>query len=353
MTRRCGGCAGASSCRPAARSSSPPGCRWWRGVADPLAADARGAWVQSPAGWVVFGLLALSTVVRLGIFPMQWWLGAAISQGSLPRVALTTFAMPAAWLLLRALGPHLSAEPAWGAAACWLGAVTALLGALMALNQGDLRRLVALLGLTQLGLVTTGLSSGVMAGSVGGLMLWLGAALSLTGLAIATLALEVRLGTTQLSQLGGAGHSLPRLSLAFLVFGLMSTGLPGALDTAADELVFEGALHAGLGPALLSILALGLSAMALLRAWSRAFLGPRAPSSFAQVLDLRRRERVVLSALVLTLLALGLAPHWLVASEEGAVELGAVEPKPVEPKPVVRGGIRRDPRPPGVGGCGG
>ncbi len=303
------------------------------GLDDPMEATAHGAWATTPAGWVVFALMAASTVLRLGLFPAQWWLGAAMSRGRLPRLALVTFAMPAAWLLHRALGAQIMAEPHWGEAACWLGAATAILGALMALTQRDLRRLLAMMALTQIGMVVTGLSSGVLAGSVGGLMLWLGAALSLTGLAITVKALHLRLGTTDLRELGGVGIPLPRLSLAFLVFGLMSTGLPGTLDYVGDELVFEGAIHAGIGPALLSVLALGLSAMAILRAWSAAFIGPRAPSAHSRVGDLRRGERLVLGALVLTLVGLGLAPHWLVSTEARAVELPAAATHSVQVHP--------------------
>lgn len=286
-------------------------------VQDPLAPTLTQGWITSGSTleWLVFGLIALNVIVRLGFIPTQWWLPSLMSRGPLGQIAMPAAAMPAAWLLYRALCPELFIRHELDTIAVWLAASSALVAAIMALSQHNLRRLLGMLTLVQSGLVSVGLVSGISQGSVGGLMLWLASALALTGLGVTIQALESRLGSCSTLVIRGAGANLPQHSLAFLLFGLMAIGMPGTLDFIGDELIFEGAIHAGIGPTIASVLAVGLSGIAMLKAWSEAFIGPVSEAAKARVCDLRRQERLVLSLLIVAIIGFGVLPHGLLAIE--------------------------------------
>ncbi len=211
-------------------------------------------------------------------------------------------------LLHHAVCPELVSLATAGDVLTWLGALMALHAAILAVGQRDLRRFVGVMSVAQAGLVLTGLSSRYAAGYAGGLTLWLASALALSGLAITSDAVVRRFGTASVAELRGLGHTRPILAFGFLVFGLMATGLPGTLDYVGGELVFEGALHVGLGPLIATVVAVGLLAIAVLRVWSDAFMGTLGPLARASISDLDRGERAGLGVLGLFLLVLGLAP---------------------------------------------
>lgn len=286
-------------------------------VQDPLAPSLTQGWITSGSTleWLVYILISVNVIVRLGLLPAQWWMPSLMMRGWLARVALPASAMPAAWLLYRALCPELILRPELATAAAWLASCSALVTATIALTQHNLRRLLGMMTLTQSALVTVGLVSGISAGSIGGIMLWLAAGLSLTGLGVTIQALESRLGSSSTLVIRGAGSALPRHSLAFLLFGLMAIGLPGTLDFIGDELIFEGAIHAGIGPTIASVLAVGLSGIAMLKAWSDAFIGPISEAAKVKVVDLKRSERLVMSLLIMAIIGFGILPHGLLAVE--------------------------------------
>jgi NADH-quinone oxidoreductase subunit M len=294
------------------------------GVPDPLGVP-RAGWsgASGEPGTVMWLLVTAAALVRLGVVPLAPWVPTALAHGRMELTGFASFIMPSGMLLYHVVCPELPAHPEVATGLGWLGALAALHAGLLAVVQTDLRRFVGVMSVAQGGLVLTGLSSRLAAGHAGGLTLWLGSAIALSGLGIAVDAVRNRFGSTRVGDLAGVGHKRPLMSFAVLVFGLMATGLPGTLDYVGSELVFEGALHIGLGPLVACVLAIGLLAVGLFRVWTFAFVGAAGPRATSVAPDLVPSERGALSALGVLMVVLGVAPAGVFLLEQGAPGLEA------------------------------
>ncbi|WP_342378442.1 hypothetical protein NVS55_03615 [Myxococcus stipitatus] len=253
-------------------------------------------------------LLLVSLCTRLAMVPLHTWLPAWMARSPWGSGPLWMSLAASLHLLHHWLLPRL--PPEWGTdtvvpVLATLGAVTALYGALLAFIQKDLRRMLAFAVMSQTGLMLTGVASTNPEGLHGAWLHCLAAGLAFTGLDLLVRAVEARTGTTDLEQLGGLTARAPRMATLFLLLCLAAMGLPGTLGFVSEDLLLRATLGAHPWHLLLLPPALALNAFTLLRACHRAFLGPANP---APLQDLLPRERWVTTALVLTVIAGGLAP---------------------------------------------
>ena len=212
-----------------------------------------------------------------------------------------------------------------------LGLVSVLYGALLALAQSDLKRLIAYTSINHMGYVVIGVGAAAATGiSVRARNLAIdGAVLQMIahGLVTGTLFfvagfLKERTHTRDLRQLSGLLRAMPWYgSLAALAF-FASLGLPGLAQFPAELQIFLGTFDVYPAIASLAVIGIVITAALFLRALQQAFLGELL-GRLACLPDLRRLEVVAVAPLVVLFLALGLYPrlvlsvidsaHWLVA----------------------------------------
>jgi len=262
---------------------------------------------------IVFFAFAFSFAVKSPLFPFHSWLPGALLEGpagvaiflvglKLGIYGFLRFAIP--------LAPDAAREWGWIIAA--LGVVSLLYGGLVALTQPNLRRLLAFAALTHVGLATLGVFSLDQRGVQGALLLMVNVAISATGLALLAGALHARFGTTELTAFGGLARYAPRLTAAFLVFGLAGIGLPGTSGFPAELLVFIGAFRSQPWLAVIALLGTVLGAAYFLAYFMRAFLGPATREAVRVVRDLRPHEAVAAVVLAIAIVAIGAFPGPLV-----------------------------------------
>ncbi|WP_249011827.1 NuoM family protein [Conexibacter sp. DBS9H8] len=210
-----------------------------------------------------------------------------------------------------------------------LGLVSALYGALLALAQSDLKRLIAYTSINHMGYVVIGVAAAAATGISGRArnLAIDGAVLQMIahGLVTGTLFfvagfIKERAHTRDLRQLSGLLRAMPWYgSLTALAF-FASLGLPGLAQFPAELEIFLGTFD--VYPAIASVAVVGivLTAALFLRALQQAFMG-ELPERLARLPDLRRREVMAVAPLVALFVALGLYPrlvlyvidsaHWL------------------------------------------
>jgi NADH-quinone oxidoreductase subunit M len=198
-----------------------------------------------------------------------------------------------------------------------LGVVSALFGALVALAQTDLKRLVAYTSVNHMGYVVLGVAAagsaeigrGARELAIDGAVLQMVAHGVVTGslFLIAGIVLE-RTGTRDLRRLAGLLRPMPVYGTLTAAAFFASLGLPGLAQFPAELQIFLGAFD--VWPALVAVAVLGIvvSAALFLRALQRAFLG-ETPESFRSLPDLNRRELAAVVPLTLLFVALGVYPR--------------------------------------------
>ncbi len=198
-----------------------------------------------------------------------------------------------------------------------LGLVSVLYGALVALAQTDLKRMIAYTSVNHMGYVViavaaaaaSGISSRARELAVDGAVLQMVA----HGLVTATLFflagfIKDRAKTRDLGKLGGLLRPMPVYgSLVALTF-FASLGLPGLAQFPAELLIFLGTFDVYPAIAAVAVLGIVITAALFLLALQRAFMGTT-PKGLRKLADLGARELVAVVPLVGLFVALGLYPR--------------------------------------------
>ncbi len=210
-----------------------------------------------PLGQAGVALMAAAALFKIGAVPLHWWL-PDVYEAAAPEVTgfLSTAMKSAAVLFLMRV---VSVVPAADVAAllAWIGAVTSLFGAVMALRQERLARLLAYSSIAHAGLLVLGVGAWARMGrspaAAAAILFYLGAyALMSNG----TFGFLAATGLKTRSQLKGYAKRRPELALAFAVLLFSLGGVPPTGGFVAKLLVLWQAVGAHLaGPVIVAALA--------------------------------------------------------------------------------------------------
>lgn len=259
-------------------------------------------------GSIAFVTSSLAIALRAGVFPLH--AGAvALAESRSARQAEQLATLPfAVFVHLKFVAQSQLAHEA----APWLvviGAGSALLFALVALVQRDLRRLYIASTLMHGGMLVAALGAAGRGHSAAALLVVVTMVLALAGFSTMLSAFEERVGTGEVPAFAGRARAFPRLAAALAFFGGAAVGLPGTAGFVADDLLLHALWGESVTAAVLMIVASALLAVATLALFARVFFGPPQRHLAPDLAPGDRRVAVVLVAL---LLILGFAPQLLV-----------------------------------------
>ena len=269
----------------------------------------------------VFFLLLLGFAVKAPVFPLHTWLPTVAMEGPAAIAAIMTGLKLGAYGLIRftvPLAPDAAQNFHWLLAG--LGVVGILYGALAALSQTNLRRMLAFSSLSHVGLVLLGIASFNLQGIQGALYQLLNFTIVAGGIFLLAGFLHHRVGSTDLLSLGGVAHSMPLLAAFFFLFGLAGMGVPGTNGFPAEFLLILSALKTHTGAGLAALAGVILGAAYFLGIYRRAFLGPVHSAVIADAVDLRVRELVVVSLMAVLILIGGIYPNGVLELTRAASE---------------------------------
>lgn len=189
-------------------------------------------------------LMAAAALFKLGAVPLHWWL-PDVYEAAAPEVAgFLSTAMKAAAVLFLMRVAALAPAPAFAAALPWVGAVTALVGAFLALRQERLQRLLAYSSLAHAGLLILGVGAwqalGFDPAAASALLFYLGAYALMSNGAFAFLRAS---GAATRADLRGYASREPGMAAAFAVLLLALGGIPPTGGFLAKLLVLWQALR--------------------------------------------------------------------------------------------------------------
>jgi NADH-quinone oxidoreductase subunit M len=188
-----------------------------------------------------------------------------------------------------------------------LGVIGVLYGALMAVAQRDLKRLVAYTSVSHMGFVLIGIFAGNQIALTGAFVTMIAHGVSTGALFVLAGALQHRMHTREIARMGGLWETMPALSGAGLFFVMASAGLPGLGDFIGEFLVLFGTYRTSIG--LTAAATLGIIAATLygLKISSQVFQGPNRNNW--RLPDLVPREWLIVGSMMAALLWLGLYPQ--------------------------------------------
>jgi multicomponent Na+:H+ antiporter subunit A len=186
--------------------------------------------------------------------PFHFWLPGAMAAPTPASAYLHSATMVKAGVFLLArLNPVLGGTEIWHTLLAVAGAATMLAGALMALFQTDLKRLLAYTTLAALGTLTLLLGIGSVEAVKAALVLLLVHALYKATLFLVAGLVDHETGTRDLALLGGLRAAMPVTAAVALLAGLSMAGLPPLVGFVAKELLYEAKLGAPQAPLLLTL----------------------------------------------------------------------------------------------------
>lgn len=248
---------------------------------------------------LIFVLMLFGIAPRMALFPFHAWLPPVAQYGPLATLCVFLVGLKAGiYGLLRFVLPLVpDAAVEWKGFVVMLASIGIFYGALLALMQINLRRLLAFAAVSHTGMIAIGVFCLNHEGLQGSLLLAINFGAAAGGLLFATGILYRSTRTTLLPRLGGMFDALPLVGLTFLVAALSTMAMPGTPGFDAAHLLMEGAIESHhWGIAVLVASGSVASAGFLLWAFQRAFLARRRDNAL-------HPEKIRLSVSELTLTA--------------------------------------------------
>jgi NADH-quinone oxidoreductase subunit M len=272
--------------------------------------------------WLSLAFL-VAFAVKVPVFPLHGWLADVIQEAptAMAMVVAGKLGLYSIFRFNLGLFPQQARQIAPLMVA--LAVIGILYGALLALAQTDLRRLVAYSILGNLSFCILGIFCFAVAGLNGAVFQTLNEGLTGGALLVLVSFLYERYGTTDMTLYGGLAGKLPWLATLFVITSLALIGLPLLNGFIGEFLVLSGSFH--VHPDWVAVAAIGviLSASYMLWTVQRIFYGQ--PSSLAgdrPAPDLGFREQITLWPMAVLMLVMGVAsPYWIKAIDGAMTSL--------------------------------
>jgi NADH-quinone oxidoreductase subunit M len=270
----------------------------------------------------LFLAFTIAFAIKVPLFPFHTWLpdahvqaptaGSVILAGVLLKMGtygLVRFSFP--------LFPAAAVEFApWLALLAVIGIIY---GALVAMVQPDMKKLVAYSSVSHLGFVVLGICAMNVQGVQGAVYQMLAHGVSTGGLFLIVGMLSDRRHTRLISAFGGLKSVMPRLTAAFLIITLASIGMPGLNGFIGEFVIMIGAFR--WDPRFVVAAGLGVILSAVYMLWmvQRVFYGSVTHRENAALPDLRAREWASALPLCAAALVMGVFPSFFLQPMEPSV----------------------------------
>ncbi|HEB89518.1 MAG TPA: NADH-quinone oxidoreductase subunit M [Deltaproteobacteria bacterium] len=271
---------------------------------------------------VLFFVMAIALATRLPLVPLHYWLPTAHAAAptGLSVLLATGFVQTAAIGILRfALPLFPDAATSAGPALSVLGIVALVHASLIALVQKELKRLVAYTCVGYAGFAVFGISTLNVQGLSGAVLQLLTHGIATAALFMLIGFLAARRGTTEVTAFGGLAKPMPVCAFFFAVMAFSLVGLPLTGGFVGDLFVLLGSLETRRELSVLALTAMVVAASYLLWVQRRLFLGPVDEPANRGLIDLDRRERTILLAMAIPIIAIGVYPNPILRRVEPAV----------------------------------
>ncbi|CAN1212147.1 NADH-quinone oxidoreductase subunit M [Tumidithrix helvetica PCC 7403] len=277
--------------------------------------------IPLPTQVILLTILVVGFGIKTPLVPLHTWLPDVYVESS-PSVAILlggVLAKLGTYGLVR-FGLQLMPD-AWAELSPTLGiigTISVLYGALTAIAQKDIKRMVAYSSIGHMGYVLVACAAGTKLSLIGGVGQMVSHGLILAILFYLVGVIEEKVGTRDLDALNGLLNpirGLPLTSTLLIVGGMASAGIPGLVGFVAEFLVFQGSFSVFPILTLLCIIASGLTAVYFVILLNRTCFG-KLDNATAYYPKVTRTEHTPALILIALIFFLGIQPSWLLRWSE-------------------------------------
>jgi NADH-quinone oxidoreductase subunit M len=284
--------------------------------------------------WLFLGFF-FAFAVKAPLWPLHTWLPNAMGESTAPIAVLITAVVDkvGTFAMLRfCLGLFPEASKWATPTILVLAVISIIYGALLAVGQRDIKRLIAYASISHFGFIILGIFAMTSQGQSGATLYMVNHGISTAALMLVAGFLISRRGSRLISDYGGVQKVAPVLAGTFLVGGLATLSLPGLAPFISEFLVLVGTFSRYPAIGVVATAGIILAALYVLVLYQRTMTGPL-KAGLEKLPDLRVREVLVVAPLIALLIGLGVYPKPLTDIVNPAVDHTMSDVHKKDPKP--------------------
>jgi len=276
---------------------------------------------------LIFVLLFFAFAIRMPIFPFHGWLPVLAEQGTVASAAIFLVGLKMGiYGVMRFIFPMVpGVAEQWAGFVVTLGLISIFYGAILALVQINIRRLLAFAVVSHTGMLVIGIFCFNAYGLEGGILLSAVYGLASAGMLFSVGLIYERTRTAFIPRLGGLFNTNTTIALLFMLCALSTMVMPGTPGFDASHILIEGTIEEyGWLAAIAILLGNVLAAAFLLRAFQQIFIAnpKRNHQPYSSSHHPVATERLIAAVLILLLMGTGFyTTPWLNLVDHSAAAL--------------------------------
>ena len=275
----------------------------------------------------LFWLFFIAFAVKMPIFPFHTWQPDTYEQSPTATTMVLSGIMVKMGVfgVMRWLVPVLpTASWAWGDGVSTLCVIGMIYASLIAIQQDDLKRLIAYSSIAHIGLMCLAIFATNTVSMQGVMIQMFNHGINIIGLWIVVELIERQFKTRKISELGGLAQKAPGLAILLVIVALANVALPLTNAFIGEFLMFTGIFSSAATKynvvfAATAGVTIILSAIYTLNMIQRVFYG-NTNTLTAEAKDVRLNEKMILGIIVIGIIVIGVYPKPILDITQGAVD---------------------------------
>lgn len=270
----------------------------------------------------LFFAFLIAFAIKMPIFPFHSWQPDAYTESPTPATMLLSglLSKMGVYGLIRILLPLAPLGLQTYSTFVMSFAIIGLIyGSILAIQQDNIKRLVAYSSFAHVGLMAAGILTGTLSGIQGAMIQMVAHALNVVGLFFIVKIIYERTGTRSLAALGGITQKTPALSIYFMIIMLGSIALPLTNGFVGEFLLLKGIFDYNAWLGAIAGLTIIFGAVYMLRLMQRSMFGANNKLT-TQFEDVKGTEIAVLLPIAALVLLMGFFPNVILKLTEPAAQ---------------------------------
>jgi NADH-quinone oxidoreductase subunit M len=271
---------------------------------------------------LIFWAFFLAFAIKMPLFPFHTWQPDTYTEAPTAGTMMLSGIMLKMGIygVIRWLIPLTPlAMITWQHVAVILAVIGIIYASVIAFTQKDGKRLVAYSSIAHVGLIAAGIFAWNTQGLQGAMIQMVSHGINVVGMFFIWDIISTRLGTRDISQLGGIAKVAPQFAVKFLIIVLGTVALPLTNGFIGEFLLLNGVYQYNIWIAAISGLTIILGAVYMLRMYKNVMQGPTNELT-ATFTDIHGSEKLVLVIICILIIGLGIYPQPLLHISAAAVD---------------------------------